>query len=188
MPDSRTWGRLKFLAIAAVFLGPLIASFALYYGELWRPSGSTEHGTLILPPRVVPESVTADGAELPLRGRWSLVIMTEGECDPLCRDTLYETRQLRLALGRERDRVQRVWLAPAEAGTSGLVAEHPDLRVASLASPSGRALAESVGASEPGEVLVVDPLGNLMLRFPPDTGMRDIHTDLKRLLRASMIG
>ena len=66
---SRLRSRLVLLLLAALFLGPLSLSFALYYGWHWRPAGQTNHGTLIQPPQSLPTT----GSAAVLRGKWSLV-------------------------------------------------------------------------------------------------------------------
>lgn len=188
----RNRGRLQLLLLAAIFLGPLALAFALYYGNLWTPESTAEHGVLIEPPRRLPADLLGGSdaaADTGFVDHWTLLVMEPAACDEACRQVLYETRQLRRALGREIDRVRRVWVpAGGEVDRGFLATEHPDLEVVAVSTPRNRQLRELIGSARPGEVFLIDPLGNLMMRFPPGLSMRAMHTDLKRLLRVSRIG
>jgi cytochrome oxidase Cu insertion factor (SCO1/SenC/PrrC family) len=190
--------RLGLIGLAAVFFVPLASSFWLYYGTGWRPARGAQHGDLIDPARPLPEVslARADGAPLPpgfLRGEWHLVYVGDGSCDEDCRAALVKSRQLRLALGKDVDRVQRVFL---HTGTTpaldALDREHPDLVRASLEGDAGSRLLAAFAAGSPtlgaGRLYIVDPLGNLVMSYAPDTSPRAILTDLERLLRLSHIG
>jgi cytochrome oxidase Cu insertion factor (SCO1/SenC/PrrC family) len=199
-PDA-TRGRRGFLALAALFLLPLAAAFLLYYGTpRWRPSGHANQGHLVDPPRPLPTlAMTAiDGAPVAgdlLRGRWTLLYVADDACDTRCRDALYLTRQTRIALNQDADRVRRVLLAASACCAAGeFRAQHPDLTVARPSAEQLALLASVIPAAgdlpvtRAGYIYVVDPLGNLILRYAPDAPDRALLDDLKRLLRLSHIG
>jgi hypothetical protein len=193
MTEPRTKGRLMLLLVAGVFLGPLVLSFVLYFfGSGWRPWGSAEHGVLLTPPRIIAESSSAPRSETSLsvfRGKWSLVHVGGAHCDETCRETLYATRQVRRSLGRDLPRVQRIYCATEERGALAFfAAEHPELIVLDPDESTTTSLREAVGDFAAGDVYLVDPLGNLMMHFPKETGMQGMQKDLKRLLRVSRIG
>ena len=102
---------------------------------------------------------------------------------------LWQLRQVRQALGRDMSRVQRFFIATSGSPDTGLISStHPDLIVIdSSATASGRVLT-TLGTYNEADVFVVDPLGNIMLRFPAGTSMKDMHKDLSLLLKASTIG
>jgi len=187
---QRNRGRRMLILLAVVFIGPLAAAFALYYGDIWKPTGMAVNGLLIEPPRPLPTAALVRGADGPrLQNVWTLLIVAAGDCDQACRSALTESRQVRRALGNERDRVQRIWLVTrGEADPRFVGAEHPFLGIVPAGEPSLPAVLDLIGPVTPGEVLVVDPLGNLMMRFPPNTTMKAMHTDLKKLLKLSRIG
>ncbi|MFQ5635935.1 MAG: hypothetical protein ACE5G3_11490 [Gammaproteobacteria bacterium] len=183
-------GRRQFLLLTAFFLGPLVLAFIIYYGFDWRPAGSTEHGELLQPPVRLPEVTLATpdtGGAVRLRRKWSLIVITDGGCHDRCQKTLYETRQVRQALSRDRDRLQRVALISGDFDRDMLELQHPDLIIVTDDMPAA-ALGETLGDMERDYIYLADPLGNLMMRFPRDTGMKGIHTDLKKLLKLSRIG
>ena len=187
---QRNRGRRILVLMAFVFLGPLAVAFALYYGDIWKPTGMAVNGLLIEPPRPLPTDSLITGADEPrFRDLWTLVMVEPGDCDEVCRKALVESRQVRRALGKERDRVQRVWLvSEGTADARFLAEEHPYLATVPANEPRLAPVLAIIGEVAPGEVLVVDPLGNLMMRFPPGTTMRAMDTDLKKLLKISRIG
>ena len=186
-------GRWKMILVMLCCAAPVIASYFTYY--VVRPEGRSVYGELIDPQRPLPAAVATgrDGAGVALsslKGQWLLVAVADAACDALCEQQLYLQRQLRESLGREKDRLDRVWLvsdaapvpARLENGLHGAtVLRLPAAEVAKWLAPSaGHALQE--------HLYVVDPLGNWMMRFPArmDTsGASRAKRDLDRLLRAS---
>jgi hypothetical protein len=216
MNDQQARGRRQLLMLAGVFLGPVVFAFVVYYGFDWRPAGVTQHGELLQPPALLPDVAlvvkhgdveqgvvgngvveNADGGLVGengggvvprLRRKWSLIVIADDGCPDSCQATLYETRQVRKALSRERDRTQRVLLIGGEFDRATLEQQHPDLIIVTADSPVAGELGETIGALDVNFIYLADPLGNLMMRFPRDTGMKGIHTDLKKLLKLSRIG
>ena len=187
-PDPR--GRLQLGLLAAIFFGPLAVAAWLYYqgGDL-QPEGRANHGVLLEP--YVNVDTDVDGAPLAALhdGAWLLLYAYDGPCEADCREGLYTTRQMRLMLGREMDRLGRIFLHGPEApDTVFLAAEHEGL----VALQDG-GLADLIGTKTPASALpggyyLIDPIGNLVMYFPPDLAPKDIVADLKRLLKLSRIG
>ena len=169
--------------ILAVCAAPVIASYAVYY--LWPPSAHVNYGELVKPhPLPDVTLATLDGRPFrlaQLKGQWVLMMAAPPACDERCRRNLVYMRQVRLAQGRDTERIERVWLLTG-AGTpeAALIAEHPGLVVAR----SAQSAAPEVTAT-PGRIHVVDPLGNLMMHYPADPDARRMLRDLSRLLRHS---
>lgn len=191
--DKRPGNRLVPTLMALLFFGPLAVAISLYYlgGAQWRPSGSVAHGVLLLPPRELPTGVMVlpDGATADFGGKWSLIYVGRGDCDESCKAALYRTRQVRRALGKEMSRVQRVFIATSGAPNAGFLAtDHPGLLVLTDGLSSRDVALATLGEFTEGDVFIADPRGNVVLRFPPGTAMKDMHEDLKLLLKASQIG
>ncbi len=186
-------GRLKMLMILLVCVAPVVASYFTYY--VVRPEGRRNFGHLIDPQVPLPDAATVslDGAPGNLRelsGQWLLVSVASGACDAACARHLYLQRQLRESLGKEKDRVDWVWLVdddtPVDPQLRGGLQQARVVRVkhevvaAWLAPAAGHALAD--------HLYLVDPKGSWMMRFPtglePATAAR-VKYDLERLLRAS---
>ena len=181
-------------ALGGLFLLPLLLSFWLYYGLHWRPLGTTNHGELIAPLRPLPDVTLPDAGgtrrSRVFLGKWTLVYVGDGRCDANCRTTLVFMRQTRLSLNNEMTRVQRVLLAGTGCcDLAYLAAEHPGL----LALDASQAVAQPLLAQFPGEgraqsLYIVDPLGNLMMRYDARLPPKGLLEDLKRLLQLSHIG
>ncbi len=195
--------RWKFLFLAALFFVPLGLSFLWYYGltEL-RPDAGVQRGELIHPARPLPQltlplATGGTTASAFLERTWTLLYLAPGPCDQTCRARITELRQLRLALGRESNRVTGVLLYTGPApDRNWLETEHTGLIAASLEDldDRDRMLTPFPGGDNPaalmaaGRVYLVDPNGNLMMAYPAGTPLKDIHEDLKRLMRLSRIG
>ena len=197
-PASPRRSRLALIGLAALFFVPLAASFYLYYGTGWRPTGSAQRGELIDPARPLPavRLTRADGSPTGadfLRGDWHLVYVGAGNCDAPCRESLAKSRQVRLALDKDVNRVSRVFLYGGAAPAAGFLAgEHGDLVAANVDSEDGaRLLAAFPAGPAPlvaGRLYIVDPLGNLMMSYPAGAPPKGILEDLERLLKLSHIG
>ncbi len=188
-----TAGRWKMLAVLLVCASPVIASYFTYY--VVRPEGRRNFGELIDPQRPLPALATQSldgkaGQLTALKGQWLLLSVASGACDARCEKNLYFQRQLRESLGREKDRLDRVWLVSDDAPVP--TALRPALASATVLRVPPTALAQwlepAAGQRLQDHLYVVDPLGNWMLRFPADmdaAAAAKAKRDLERLLRAS---
>lgn len=180
-------------ALAGLFLLPLLLSFWLYYGVHWRPPAMSNHGELIEPLRPLPAVTLADAdgraRSQVFQGHWTLVYVGDGACDAHCRDTLFFMRQTRLSLNTEMTRVQRVFLATGQCcDRAFLAAEHPGLVVLDATQAAATPLLAQFPADRAQTLYVVDPLGNLMMRYDARLPPKGLLADLKRLLQLSHIG
>lgn len=189
--DRRTrMGRVKMLLVLLVCAAPVIASYLTYY--VVRPEGRTNYGELILPLQPMPELPLHDlqGQPVPaasLKDQWLLVAVAGGACDAACERNLYLQRQLRETLGKDRDRLDKVWFVVDGAAVRTPVLQAIPgaqvLRVPREALASW--LAPAAGQQLVDHLYVVDPMGNWMMRFPADADPAKIKRDLSKLLRAS---
>ena len=193
---EQTKSRIKLLALAVIFFGPFIAAALFYFGPKdWIPETRTAHGRLITPARPLPALGFSNAAGEPqvLQGRWTLLHLGGAACAEVCRQQLWETRQLRTLLHRRRDRVQRAYLASdaaqAQVLAGELAEEHPRLGVLSL--PRGERQRFMVWLGEMPEtapILLIDPLGNLLMVYGEPLPRKGMLGDIKRLLKLSSIG
>lgn len=185
-------GRLQFMLVAALFLGPLVVAMVLYYSDLdWRPSGYSNHGELLLPVENVIDPLANEATATAVRGSWSLVYVSAEDCDidSVCRERLYAARQIRLMLGKNMDRLQRVFLhSGQELDAAYLAAEQSGLVLVMDKALADALLASRPNASTAGGFYLLDPLGNLVIYFAPDINPRDVVSDIKHLLSLSHIG
>lgn len=188
-------GRWKMLAVMLVCAAPVIASYFTYY--VVRPEGRRVYGELIESQPALPDAPAAafDGSSRKLsdlRGQWLLVSVAGGACDVRCEQHLYLQRQLRETLGREKDRVDWVWLVDDDVPVSAALQQSLAKSGATVLRVGRPALAAWLKPSE-GHALtdhlyMVDPQGRWMMRFPAGMdreGAVKAKRDVERLLRAS---
>jgi hypothetical protein len=182
-------GKHILLLIFACCAAPVVASYWAYYGL--QPARRVNYGEL-LPVVRAPEvqATQPDGRALSLaafRGKWVLLQVDTGACAEACLKKLYATRQARTMQNAEAERIVRVWLVRDSAAPSAtLLAEHAGLAVAHVPPESLRWL--PAARSPDDYVYLLDPLGNVMMRFPADPDIKALSRDLARLLKASRIG
>lgn len=188
-----TSGRWKMLAVLAVCVAPVLASYFTYY--VIRPEGQRAFGELIDPQRPVPDLQARglDGQAVNLQSlkkQWLLVAAMPATCDAVCDQNLYLQRQMREALGKEKERVDRVWLVTDDAPVAPALL--PALAGAQVLHVDAKQLAQwlqpAAGESLSNHLYVVDPMGNWMMRFPARMDLQaagKAKRDLDRLLRAS---
>lgn len=179
------------LLVLLVCAAPVVASYLSYY--VIKPHGRTNYGELIMPPRALPATlalVNLQGDAVrpeQLKGQWLLVTVQGGACDAACEQALYLQRQMREMLGRDKDRLDRVWFIPDAAPVreallpalegSWLLRAAPEALGAWLSPASGQRLQDGL--------YLVDPRGDWMMRWPADGDVRRIRKDLTKLLKAA---
>ena len=186
-------GRLKMLLVLLACASPVLASYFTYF--VVRPEGRSNYATLIDPPHELPPLAlrTLEGQQVPaasLKGQWLLVVTGSGDCDADCEKLLYLQRQLREMTGRERERIDKLWLvtddqmppaalqkAVLDAGAAQILRADP-AQVAQWLQPAP-------GESLSSHLYIVDPMGQWMMRAPVRPDPSRLKRDLERLLRAS---
>lgn len=189
LPNTRM-GRWKLLLLFVMSASPVIASYYTYY--VIRPEGRRNYGELIDPQKALPD-YTAEGLQgesvplVTLKGQWLLVTVADSACAEACQRNLYLSRQLREALGKDKDRVDWVWLRTGEAPVPQALV--PALQSATAlkvdAAVVNAWLAPEQGAQLSDHVYVVDPMGHWMMRFPANPDPAKARKDLERLMRGS---
>ncbi|WPX45087.1 MULTISPECIES: cytochrome C oxidase subunit I [unclassified Undibacterium] len=192
-----TRGRWKLFSVLAVCAAPMLLSYLAYY--VIKPQGRTNYGEL-LDPRAHPMPVLQAheqgapergvvGLEA-FRGKWLMLTVDSGACATACEKKLYDVRQLRLVQGKEMDRIERIWLVDdAQTVAPRLLNEFAGMHALTVDAAQLRSwLPVAEGGQLSEHIYLVDPLGNLMMRYPKDADPNKIKKDLAKLLRASAIG
>jgi hypothetical protein len=175
----------------------MIFSYLTYY--VIKPTGRTNYGTLIDPRQYpIPATLgltTLDGKPASLdafKGKWIMLRTGPSDCQQACKKQLFAMRQLRLMQGKDMDRLERVWLiTDREPMETLIIREFDGTRMLHARAEAVRAWlpVEQAGGSGPdGLLYLIDPLGNLMMRFPPDADPSKVKKDIGKLLKASAIG
>jgi hypothetical protein len=187
-------GRRNMLLVLLVCAAPVVASYWMYFFA--RPSGSSAYASLIQPSVPIPavDAVDLDGRALALatlKGQWLLVVVADSACDAACETRLFEQRQLHAMLGRDRDRVDKIWLVSDSAVLRPqlrqvLAAPGDPVRVLRLPRAEIAAwLRAAQGHALQDHLYLVDPMGEWMMRTPAALEPAKFKRDLERLLRAS---
>lgn len=184
-----TWARVQMLLIAMVFFGPLAVAAIMYYSGALQPDGRTNHGVLLEPISSITEALPESELVVTGDGHWAMVYVNASLCDDDCIESLYRLRQSRLMLGKEMDRVLRVFLHGESAPDTVFLQEAH----AGLITLRDSDLLELLNKKKPAELAnggyyLVDPLGNLVMYFEPHVAPADMVEDIKHLLKFSRIG
>ncbi len=189
MNNAQKRGQRTLILISLIFALPIFIAMYMYFSEsAWQSIGSTEHGQLITPPRLLPDVALSEAnPQRRLRKIWSLLVLANNECDSTCLEALKYIRQVRLSLGPKMTRLQTVFMPANESAIrSEFDNEHPVLIV--VAPDISGEIRTIIGGYENGEIFLADPLGNLMMHYPPGTSMSDMREDITHLLKLSGIG
>ena len=193
-PRRKKNGRLKMLLVLAMCVAPVVASYVTFF--VIKPQGRTNYSDLISPSRDLPADLPLTNlngeavAALGLRGQWLMVVVSNAACDAVCEKSLYLQRQLRETLGREKTRVDKIWfvtdgaapraelLQAISQGDAATVLRVPREALAKWLNPAEGQLLEA-------HIYVVDPMGQWMMRAPPNPDPTKLKRDVEKLLRAS---
>lgn len=173
--QHKTLGLLLLAFIAPVVIAKLVLSLNLYHG------GATNHGELINPAT----SYASLGVKSPIPKEWQLLYLLPAQCDDACRERLYILRQSHIALGPDQARVEPLILTNPDSDLSALSAFNFNTR------PVNTNLSHWLDAQQ---LIIVDPLGTLVLRYPQVQGKeanlvqgKALVADLRKLLKLSRV-
>ena len=195
--------RQGLVLLLLIFLAPTFVAWVMHNSGKsgWQPQGLTNKGTLVHPARPLGMPAELFAGDVPLndylQGKWTLLYFGDADCDEVCNTSLYNMRQVNILQNEHMRRVQRLFLlrsdALPEALASLLEQEYPDMAVISITAGqteqiSPDFLIEGVSMQGAERVYIIDPLGNLMMYYPPGADPGGMHKDLKKLLKYSKIG
>ncbi len=188
--DVPSRSRRTLWLVAAVCIAPFVASFAAYY--FYQPDARVNYGELLeakpLPAMPMKQVDGGDFSFAQLQGKWLFVMVDDAACNAYCEKKLWQIRQVRKTQGKYPQRIERVWLV------TGSGQPQPRLReefagtwlISATGSPQLAALPYQGARTD--HIYLVDPLGNLVLRYPRDADPSRMRKDLERLLKVSRIG
>ncbi|UGQ49167.1 SCO family protein [Massilia endophytica] len=172
----------------------MIASYFTYY--VVKPQSRNNYGALIDPrehPIPAMASTTLDGKPATLdayKGKWIMLKVGGSDCQQACQDQLFMMRQLRTMQGKEMDRIERVWLITDNEPLETMLLRVNDgtRMLRAPADAVAKWLPVEQGGKQEEHIYLIDPLGNLMMRFPAKPDPAKVKKDIGKLLKASAIG
>ena len=187
--SAKKTSHLQLWLVLLVCVMPFFAAVILHM--FWTPSSQMNYGELVEPVPLPDDALTLlTGGSLQmssLRGKWILAQVDQGTCDPYCVEKLWKMRQLRLTQGKNMSRIERLWLISDESAVrEPLLTEYQgQINVRAGESfihrfPKGHDLRD--------HIWIIDPLGNIFMRYPRGADPSLIKNDLIRLLKVSQIG
>ena len=199
-PRGLTPHRIGMIVIIALFIIPVALSWSLFYSG-WKPVGTVNYGELIHPARPLQMPILDDrfGKVVPddwMLGKWTLLYVSEAGCDEICRQRVITLAKIRLGQNRHVDRIQVGLLMADQAGFASLsdwlrpeadlITVAPVMKDRSLTVDNFEVEAMEGPVFE--RTYLIDPLGNLMMRYPVDFDPTGLRKDLERLLKLSQVG
>ncbi|MCY4227630.1 MAG: hypothetical protein OXD44_11010 [Gammaproteobacteria bacterium] len=196
-PVRKGLSRTKAMILIMLFLGPLLGAFLWYYGlNAKLVPGQINNSPLVDPPVTLEDFSNPKYGDAPitladLKRRWTIVHIVNQRCNQDCETFLYNTRQVRLAVGRDANRIARVIMTEDPELIEWMRQNHPDAALIMTADNGIEDQLDSVARTiEQGSnhALLIDPLGNVMMAIPNDLPPKLLLKDLKKLLKLSRIG
>ena len=179
----------KLLAMMALLLAPVVISFALHYSD-YRP-GTINYGELIDMEEFEGSAVNQEDDAIfragDIHGKWTMVTVDSGDCNEYCEQKLYKIRQVRTVQNKEMHRVERLWLIDDNVTIDSRFLEEYERTLFVNAKDSDLLEFLKPVESQRLYMYLVDPIGNVMMRFPENADPSEMVEDLKRLLHVSQL-
>ena len=178
--------------LIAVFVVPLLIAVTMYVMRDYLPTTKpASHGSLIHPAQPVKtlEITLSSNGTIDINdfaGKWTYLVYSPKGCDLVCEASLFKLRQTKIATGRESNRIQSALLTDANKVSPEIMDRNQRMRVGSLVkfeTESGEYM-----ELKPGTIYLIDPIGNLMMKYDTTSTSRGMLKDIKKLLKISNIG
>lgn len=182
--------RLILLGVALVFIIPILVSWYLvFFSDFKKGDGGTQKGELISPviPLGEPEVFNLKSKTIEsINGKWTLLFFVENECNQLCEDKLYQLRQIRLALGKDRDKVDRLLVSKNKQQWSQYTNSFNGQKYIDPTSRDYNRLIKKLNDYADLDLkatYLIDPYGFLMMKYPQDDNPMGTIKDIERLIK-----
>lgn len=182
-PLNRRKGRWQLILVLLVAIGPMILATSMYKFKFWVPENRSFHGELIGNGQSRADlGVQAD------ESRWQLLVSAPQACEAQCQHLVYLARQIQIGLGRDASRASHALAAAQPLSNeydAKLTREYPQLQRYPMDLTT---FSKTTGDKAVPQLWIIDPHGNLVLRYDPTVKGKDLLNDLRHLLKLSNIG
>lgn len=180
--------------VVFAFVAPAVVAYLMYFfGDI---RSFTNHGEILNP--------VVDISALKLRDeenqliprdtltyKWRIISFVGADCDESCNKRIHDMRQIHKSLAKDQHRVIRMIVhldAPSTELNALITREYPNaLNMYGDEKDISSALGDSARIHQ-NETYIMDPIGNVMMRFTQDQPNQLLLKDLKKLLKVSQIG
>ncbi len=198
MIEQHKKNHIIILLLFAMSVIPFLIAWALTLDTEWLKKG-TNYGVLLTPPLTTQSSdligldaFSSDNMNQ-LTGHWVLIhLIDKGECGEICQSALHATKQLRLMMNKDLTRIRRlaIVMEPVETQKAAQWWAEDTRLLRAYATESFKTRLSSINSQgfREGSLYLMDPLGNMMMRYEPGFDPYKVKSDLQKLLRISQIG
>ena len=172
--------------IVAFVVPVVLAKLALDYD--WFNKAVTNKGTLINP-TIEAVSLLSDSER-----KWHFVYLLPASCDKNCENAIYSIQQVHQALGREKERVNPLFIA-TEQSDKDLLAQLVEQVGVEVLQKQHSEVEEIFGDLQLDAIFIADTWHNLVLYYPNTHDQqqaimdsKDMLSDMRKLLKLSHIG
>ena len=181
--------RIKFVALLLLMLSPVIVSIVLHNVK-FRPEGTVNYGELLEVKAIQGQALDIENNTIfrdrQLHGKWTFAMIDSGSCEEYCQKKLYQMRQVRLAQNTEKERINRIWIIDDHIIPSQEMKKEFEGTVFLTLKEDSKFLDQFPAVSSIKDyIYVIDPMGNLMMRYPRDANPSKMASDVKLLLKLS---
>ena len=177
------------------FVAPVVAAYAMFF--LGNPTSFTNHGEILAHVVDIDELSLMNENREPMQrdeitDNWKLLVFANANCDDACNQTLYNMRQINIALGKHANRFSRMIIhfnTPNAEFAQLIEQQYPHARHAyAKRAVVLKAFAPVSSSIDQNEVYIMDPIGNIIMRYTAESPPKGMLKDMKKLLKASQIG
>ena len=194
IPNTNTRNPYTIWFVVLAFVAPVALAYIMYFTGAIK--SYTNHGEILKPLVDISTFELKDSSGKTIdrekfTQQWVLIFFVGSECDEQCNARLYDSRQVHKSLGEDQERVDRMIIhldTPSASLTKLIEDEYPkainvygDEQKISAVIGKNAQLRNNV-------IYIMDPIGNVMMRFTHDQSKKDLKADLKKLLKVSQIG
>ena len=192
MINNQSKGRLSLIGIALMFFVPIFLSWYLVFFSDYKDGIKTVNNGELVSPIVNLGSINmrsfSDDKVYSHDRTWILAFLIKDECKDLCQEKLYQIRQIRLALGKDQDKLERLVLAKAKLDWDSYKNKYPGQKYIDISMTKFESII-NVFISNPElkskSIYLIDPYGNLMMQYKNGAEPTGIIKDIERLIRTA---
>ena len=192
MISQQNKGRIVLVTIALMFFMPIFLSWYLnFFTDFKKNAEGVQHGVLIDPPINLDTMYGFSFGQDELKEipkKWTLVFFTKEGCNVSCEEKLYQLRQIRLAVGKDRDKVERLLISKNSYDWEKYTTEFEGQKLIDSRSKSYEPiinLITSYPAFNMNAIYLIDAYGSLIMKYPENTEPKGIIKDIERLIRVA---